>query len=113
MKKNLTYIGIFIVLIFGLTIFNGCAEKKSVVTNSVAQEKEVAPAQTAAQTTDTSRLSDTANPNNTINSTFSTQKAAVSAIRRPRQLGQKPRRLHAKETTPLCPQSLHRTRRKP
>ena len=74
MKKNLTYIGIFIVLIFGLTIFNGCAEKKSVVTNSVAQEKEVAPAQTAAQTTDTSRLSDTANPNNTINPNDSTNK---------------------------------------
>ena len=72
MKKNLTYIGIFIVLIFGLTILNGCAEKKSVVTNSVAQEKEVAPAQTAAQTTNASRLSDTANPNNTINPNDST-----------------------------------------
>ena len=72
MKKNLTFIGIFVVLIFGLTIFIGCAEKKSVVTNSVAQEKEVAPAQTAAQTTDASRLSDTANPNNTINPNDST-----------------------------------------
>ena len=27
MKKNLTFIGIFVVLIFGLTIFTGCAEK--------------------------------------------------------------------------------------
>ena len=72
MKKNLTFIGIFVVLIFGLTIFIGCAEKKSVVTNSVAQEKEVSPAQTAAQTTNASRLSDTANPNNTINPNDST-----------------------------------------
>ena len=72
MKKNLTFIGIFVVLILGLTIFIGCAEKKSVVTNSVAQEKEVAPAQTAAQTTNASRLSDTANPNNTINPNDST-----------------------------------------
>ena len=72
MKKNLTFVGIFVVLIFGLTIFTGCAEKKSVVTNSVAQEKEVAPAQTAAQTTNASRLSDTANPNNTINPNDST-----------------------------------------
>lgn len=43
MKKNLTLIGIFVVLIFGLIIFTGCAEKKSVVTNSAAQEQEVAP----------------------------------------------------------------------
>ena len=67
MKKNLTFIGIFVVLIFGLTIFIGCAEKKSVVTNSVAQEKEVSPAQTAAQTTDASKPSDTINPNDSTN----------------------------------------------
>ena len=67
MKKNLTYIGIFVVLIFGLTIFTGCAEKKSVVTNSATQEQEVAPAQKAAQTTDTSKLSDTINPNDSTN----------------------------------------------
>ena len=64
MKKNLTFVGIFVVLIFGLTIFTGCAEKKSVVTNSAAQDQEVAPAQKAAQTTDTSKLSDTINPKN-------------------------------------------------
>ena len=64
MKKNLTFVGIFVVLIFGLTIFTGCAEKKSVVTNSAAQEQEVAPAQKAAQTTDASKLSDTINPKN-------------------------------------------------
>ena len=67
MKKNLTFIGIFVVLIFGLTIFSGCAEKKSVVTNSAAQEQEVAPAQKAAQTTDASKLSDTINPNDSTN----------------------------------------------
>ena len=67
MKKNLTFVGIFVVLIFGLTIFTGCAEKKSVVTNSAAQEQEVAPAQKAAQTTDTSKLSDTINPNDSTN----------------------------------------------
>jgi peptidoglycan-associated lipoprotein len=67
MKNNLTFVGIFVVLIFGLTIFTGCAEKKSVVTNSAAQEQEVAPAQKAAQTTDTSKLSDTINPNDSTN----------------------------------------------
>ena len=67
MKKNLIFIGIFVVLIFGLTIFTGCAGKKSVVTNSVAQEQEVAPAQKAAQTTDASKLSDTINPNDSTN----------------------------------------------
>ena len=41
MKKNLTWIVIFVVLIFGLTIFTGCAEKKSVVTNNAAQEQVV------------------------------------------------------------------------
>jgi peptidoglycan-associated lipoprotein len=65
MKKNLTCIGIFVVLIFGLTIFTGCAEKKSVVTNNAAQEQVVAPAQKAAQTTDASKLSNTINPNDT------------------------------------------------
>ena len=37
----------------------------------------------------------------------------MSAIRRPRQLGPKPRRLHEKPTTRRCPQSLHRTRTRP
>jgi peptidoglycan-associated lipoprotein len=44
MKKNLTWIGIFVLLTFGLTIFTGCAEKKSVVTKDI--QKETAPAQT-------------------------------------------------------------------
>ena len=51
MKKNLILIGIFAVLVFGLTIFTGCAEKKTVVTDGSAQEQKVA----AAQTTDTTK----------------------------------------------------------
>ena len=39
MKNNLTLTGIFVVIIFSLIIFTGCAEKKSVVTNSDAQEQ--------------------------------------------------------------------------
>ena len=78
MKKNLTFVGIFVVLIFGLTIFTGCAEKKSVVTNSAAQEQEVAPAQKAAQTTDTSKLSNTINPNDSTNQNDTTRGQSAS-----------------------------------
>ena len=78
MKKNLTFIGIFVVLIFGLTIFTGCAEKKSVVTNSVAQEQEVAPAQKAAQTTDASKQSNTINPNDSTNQNDTTKGQSAS-----------------------------------
>jgi peptidoglycan-associated lipoprotein len=68
MKKNLTLIGIFIVLIFGLTIFTGCAEKKSVVTSGATQEQQVAPAQTPTQPTDTTKQSNTiAAPTDTTN----------------------------------------------
>ncbi len=49
MKKNITLIGIFIVVLFGLTIFTGCAEKKAVVAEGTAQE-QAAPAQSAATT---------------------------------------------------------------
>lgn len=49
MKKNLILIGIFAVLVFGLAIFTGCAEKKTVVTDGSAQEQKVAAAQTAEQ----------------------------------------------------------------
>ena len=85
MKKNLTFIGIFVVLIFGLTIFTGCAEKKSVVTNSAAQEQEVAPAQKAAQTTDDSKLSDNINPNDSTNKndTIRGQSASVETTATP------------------------------
>ena len=69
MKKILTLIGIFVVLIFGLTIFTGCAEKKSIVTSGSAQEQQVAPAPTPAQIpTDTTKQSDsTATPTGTTN----------------------------------------------
>ena len=49
MKKNLTLIGIFVVLVFGLAIFTGCAEKKTVVTDGSAQEQKAAAAQTTEQ----------------------------------------------------------------
>ena len=64
MKRNLTWMGIFVLLTFGLTFFTGCAEKKSVVTNDTI--KTTAPAQTAPQTTETSKPNDAANLN-TIN----------------------------------------------
>jgi peptidoglycan-associated lipoprotein len=69
MKKILTLIGIFVVLMFGLTIFTGCAEKKSVVTSGSAQEQQVAPAPTPAQIpTDTTKQSEsTAAPTDTTN----------------------------------------------
>jgi peptidoglycan-associated lipoprotein len=55
MKKNLSLIGIFAVLVFGLAIFTGCAEKKTVVTAGSAQEQKVAAAQTADTTKDTTK----------------------------------------------------------
>ena len=64
MKRNLTWMGIFVLLTFGLTFFTGCAEKKSVVTNDTI--KTTAPAQTTPQTTETSKPNDAANLN-TIN----------------------------------------------
>jgi peptidoglycan-associated lipoprotein len=69
MKKNLTLLGVFLVLICSLTIFTGCAEKKSVDTSGAAQEQQVAPAPTPAQIpTDTTKQSDsTAAPTDTPN----------------------------------------------
>jgi peptidoglycan-associated lipoprotein len=49
MKKNIILVGMFIVVVFALTIFTGCAEKKAVVTEGTAQD-EAAPAQSAATT---------------------------------------------------------------
>jgi peptidoglycan-associated lipoprotein len=49
MKKNIIWVGMFIVVVFALTIFTGCAEKKAVVTEGTVQE-EAAPAQSAATT---------------------------------------------------------------
>lgn len=43
MKKNITIIGIFVVLIFSLAIFTGCSEKKSVVKSDETKIQEAAP----------------------------------------------------------------------
>jgi peptidoglycan-associated lipoprotein len=37
MKRNITWIGIFIVFVFGLTIFSGCSENKTVVKEGSSQ----------------------------------------------------------------------------
>jgi peptidoglycan-associated lipoprotein len=53
MKKNLTWMVIFVLFTFGMTIFTGCAEKKSVVKSDTTQVQESAPAlipQSAAET---------------------------------------------------------------
>ena len=53
MKKNLTWMAIFVLFTFGLTIFTGCAEKKSVVKSDTTQVQETAPApipQSASET---------------------------------------------------------------
>ncbi|HPC85020.1 MAG TPA: peptidoglycan-associated lipoprotein Pal [Smithellaceae bacterium] len=56
MKKHFTAIGLLLILVFSLTIFSGCAEKKAVVKDETAiQEQKVAAAQQgapAAVTTD-------------------------------------------------------------
>jgi len=49
MKKNIAFTGMFIVFVFSLTIFTGCAEKKAVVSEGTAQE-QAAPAESAATT---------------------------------------------------------------
>jgi len=53
MKKNLTWMAIFILFTFGMTIFTGCGEKKSVVKSDTTQMQETAPAtipQSASET---------------------------------------------------------------
>lgn len=70
MKNNLTLTEIFVVIIFSLIIFISCAEKKSVVTSSNAQEQVTAPVQTPVQTTDNT------NQNNNIAPTDTTNKKA-------------------------------------
>jgi peptidoglycan-associated lipoprotein len=49
MKKNIILVGMFIVVVFALTIFTGCAETKAVVAEGTAQE-QATPAQSAATT---------------------------------------------------------------
>lgn len=43
MKKNLTLIGMLMVLAFSLTLFSGCAEKKAIVKDGATQEQIKAP----------------------------------------------------------------------
>ncbi|HUN53651.1 MAG TPA: peptidoglycan-associated lipoprotein Pal [Smithella sp.] len=74
MKNNLTLMGIFVVLILSLIIFTGCAGKKSVVTSDNAQQQVTAPAQTPAQSTDTSNQNNVMAPTDTTN-----QKESVKA----------------------------------
>lgn len=50
MKKNITLMGIFIVVVFGLTLFSGCAEKKAVVSEGTAQEQKAKAEATAPAT---------------------------------------------------------------
>ncbi|PKN68481.1 MAG: peptidoglycan-associated lipoprotein [Deltaproteobacteria bacterium HGW-Deltaproteobacteria-10] len=47
MKKNLTWVGLLIVLVFSLSIFAGCAEKKAVVKEGAAQDQQVSSDQAA------------------------------------------------------------------
>ncbi|MGV8057190.1 MAG: peptidoglycan-associated lipoprotein Pal [Smithellaceae bacterium] len=47
MKKNLTWIGFLIVLVFSLSMFTGCAEKKAVVKEGSAQDQQIASDQAA------------------------------------------------------------------
>jgi peptidoglycan-associated lipoprotein len=56
MKKNLTWLGIFIVLVFGLTIFTGCAEKKAVVKDGAAQDQQMAADKAAKDKAEADRL---------------------------------------------------------
>jgi peptidoglycan-associated lipoprotein len=51
MRKNLTLIGFLVLVAFGMTIFTGCAEKKTVVKDEAIQE-QTAP---VAQSTDTAK----------------------------------------------------------
>ncbi len=53
MKENITLVGISIIVLFALIIFNGCAEQKAVVTEGTTQE-QAAPAQSAATTSEQS-----------------------------------------------------------
>lgn len=47
MKKNLTWVGLLIVLVFSLSIFTGCAEKKALVKEGAAQDQQVTSDQAA------------------------------------------------------------------
>lgn len=64
MKKNLTWMVILVLFTFGMTIFTGCAEKKSVVKSETPQVQETAPApiqQSAPETAKQAPSTETAN----------------------------------------------------
>ncbi len=69
MKKNLTFIGILIVLIISLTIFSGCSEKKSIVKSdeTKVQETVSAPAPAPAETTEPATQDNVSQPIETTN----------------------------------------------
>jgi peptidoglycan-associated lipoprotein len=51
MKKHLTFIVLLMVFAFSLTLFSGCAEKKSIVKDEAVQEQKVSAAQEGAPAT--------------------------------------------------------------
>ena len=55
MRKNLTLIGFVVLIAFGMTIFTGCAEKKTVVKDEALQEQRAKAAQTAQQDNEAAR----------------------------------------------------------
>ena len=55
MRKNLTLIGFLVLIAFGMTIFTGCAEKKTVVKDEALQEQRAKAAQTAQQDNEAAR----------------------------------------------------------
>jgi peptidoglycan-associated lipoprotein len=55
MRKNLTLIGFLVLVAFGMTIFTGCAEKKTVVKDEAIQEQTAPAAQTAQQDNEAAR----------------------------------------------------------
>lgn len=92
MKKNITIIGIFVVLIFSLAIFTGCSEKKSVVKSDETKIQEAAPIpapappattepttqEDVAPAKETAKIKDTANEQSSLME--ATTKSPVSDI---------------------------------
>jgi peptidoglycan-associated lipoprotein len=55
MRKNMIVIGFLVLIAFGMTIFTGCAEKKTVVKDEALQEQRAKAAQTAQQDNEAAR----------------------------------------------------------
>ena len=55
MRKNMIVIGFLVLIAFGMTIFTGCAEKKTVVKDEAIQEQTAPAAQTAQQDNEAAR----------------------------------------------------------